>query len=361
MAIRIIFDNIIFSLQQVGGISAFWSELISGINKQDEFDCYYVEYPNAEDNIFRSNIHIDDSKIINGRSLPFGIERILEPYIPPALISKPFIFHSSYYRIFSHNNCHNISTVHDLIHEHKAAGNWLNRGIMCKVRKRVLSGSDRIVCVSEYTRHDLERMYSQCVKSKVAVAYNAPVNCYNDNIIGTYGTRDYLLYVGARDKYKNFEFALKLTDAFGLKLKVVGAPLTNIEKKTISRKYKNAIIENEIYPTTQRMSELYKGAICLLYLSEYEGFGIPIVEAQASGCPVIGLNRTAVPEIGGKGILTLNRLLLNEALNMIDRLKDIEFRQAIVSKGLINSQRFSWQSTIDCYSKIYKECMEISD
>lgn len=351
----IVFDNIIYSLQKTGGISAFWKNLTERVEASGLFDCHYIEYPGADNNIFRRQIYISSEKIIAGRHLPFSVERITEPYIPPEFISRPFIFHSSYYRIFSHKQALNVSTFHDLTHEHGGDGNFLTRPLMRKLHERALKKSDRVVCVSQNCLNDIKTFFPKIDTDKISVAYNAPVNTFITE--ESVDSSNYLLYVGARDDYKNFLFAVEVAAASGLTLRVAGAPFTSSERRKISS-IKGAKTELHCYPNEKELCELYAGARALIFMSEYEGFGIPIVEAQSLGSPVIALRRSAIPEIAGKGAIIFDDLDVASAAKAVNRLSEKEFRNDMIRLGHENLRRFSWDATASHYIKIYKSLLK---
>lgn len=355
MARTVVFDNIIFSLQRAGGISAFWANLIKRVASRSEFDCYYVEYDGARDNIFRKDLDIPAARVIRGMRLPFGMERITEPYLPPKILSSPFVFHSSYYRVFTHARCRNVSTIHDFIHEHGADGNFLTRPLMRHIRRNVLRKSSHVVCVSRNTLDDLKHLYPGYDTLPMSVAYNAP---FNRPLKRNDGEGEWLLFVGARDDYKNFRFAVELASYCRMPLKVAGAPFSRSESRWISQTGRHSAVDIEVFPDELRMAELYAGARCLVYMSEYEGFGIPIVEAQASGCPVIGLRRSAVPEIGGEGIILFDAPETAPVAEIVNRLKDPDFRDSVRRRGESNVSRYDWEDTASLYSRLYRRLLK---
>lgn len=359
----IIFDNIIYSLQKVGGISAFWSNLTRRVEDSGLFECHYVEYKNSTSNIFRQSLDIPSDKIISGKSLPLGVHRILEPYIPPHLTQKPFIFHSSYYRTFRHPRSRIVSTFHDLTHEHGGDGNFITRPLMRSMHQNTLSRSSHVVCVSRHCQQDVKRVFPKFSDKSVSVAYNAPV--INSNMSGVYASseaqsnqvtsKDYLLFIGARDDYKNFRFAVELAELTNRTLVVAGVPFSKKEERWL--KGIRAEIKLRPFPTTDELEELYSGAHALIFMSEYEGFGIPLVEAQSYGCPVLALRRSAVPEVAGEGAVLFNDLNLNEAKSEIERLDDIVYRRSLIERGYNNAKRFDWNKTAEHYINIYKKLL----
>lgn len=348
----IVFDNIIYNLQKAGGISAFWSQLTSRIAATGDFECFYIEYPGASDNIFRKELELPASNIIKGKHLPFGIERLCEPWIPAKLLRRPFIFHSSYYRTFTHPLAANVSTFHDLTHELGGDGNMLTRSLMRMLHKRAIKSSGEIVCVSKNTLTDIQRFFPDSSSKRISVAYNAPVITSQS---GNANGQGYLLYMGARDPYKHFDTAVEIAAASGIAMKVIGAPFTAAENKMITRR--NATVTLIPYADALTSAKLYSGALCLLYLSEYEGFGIPIAEAQNYGCPVMTLRKSAIPEIAGEGAIYIDKPEAAEAIAALERLRNTEFRTELIARGRANAERFSWDTTARHYAAVYRKLL----
>lgn len=350
----IVFDNIVYSLQKSGGISAFWSNLTKRVEVSGLFDCRYVEYPGASDNIFRRELEIPLERIVRGRHLPFGVERILEPLLPPDILKRPFLFHSSYYRTFTHRNALNVATFHDLTHEHGGDGNFLTRPLMRRQHENAIANSRHIVCVSHCTREDVKATFPKYVDTPMSVAYNAPVN-YEDKGTENIPVGDYLLFVGARDDYKNFRFAVALAARCAMKLRVAGAPFSSTERRMIAAL--GADVDLHVFPDNAEMCRLYSGARALVFMSEFEGFGIPIAEAQSLGCPVIGLRRSAVPEIAGDGAILFDHIDMEKASEAVKRLADPEFRSRLKASGKENVRRFDWDRTAAQYIAVYRSLL----
>ena len=104
---------------------------------------------------------------------------------------------------------------------------------------------------------------------------------------------------------------------------------------------------------------MYNNAFCLLYPSSYEGFGIPVIEAQKAGCPVISSKFSSIPEITNDSALLIENISENEIVYyMRNLLNDSSLNSNIIEKGISNSNRFSWDKTHEETVKFYKRIYE---
>ena len=246
---KVIADNIIFSLQRYGGISVVWNEFLSRARKDKEIELTELNYPDSLS------------------------PRIMERYrIPAYKADTPSIFHSSYFRILPQKGVHNVTTVHDLTYHFYRRG--LAKAVHLWEEQRALKHSDAIICISENTKRDVLQFYPWIKEEHIHVVYNGVSNVFHP--ISSVEKKGYLLYIGnSQVEYKRFDVAQQVARLTGLEL----------------------VIANK--SSQEELNKLYNEALCLLYPSDYEGFGLPILEAQAAGCPVIAQNSSSIPEVIG--------------------------------------------------------------
>lgn len=358
---KIIFDNIVFSLQKAGGISVVWYELLKRISQNKTIKSEYIEY-NGSNNIFRKKLFIDIKQI----QFRNRFALILKRYFDVSYKEKePFLFHSSYYRICSNKKAINITTIHDFTYEYFAP--YFKRLIHCWQKYRAIRKSNYIICISENTKKDLLRFVPGVDKKKVSVIYNGVSEEYfpisSDNFLNSlipFTPYTFVLFVGSREKYKNFELSVKAVAASNLNLVIVGSALN---KKEID--FLNSIIGDKRYyckhgiPNSE-LNNLYNQAFCLLYPSIYEGFGIPVIESQKAGCPVIAFDSSSIPEIIGDRTLLLQELTVEAIIEKFKIIEDSDTRKEIRDKGFENAKRFSWDLTTQSVFELYKKALSIS-
>jgi glycosyltransferase involved in cell wall biosynthesis len=164
--------------------------------------------------------------------------------------------------------------------------------------------------------------------------------------------------VGERTKYKNFDFVVRLLQKLpDYNLIVVGDELSKDEKLRINKTVLQRIdVVKNI--SNIELNLLYNCAHALLYPSNYEGFGIRLVEAMKAGCPVIALNSSSIPEVARNAGILIDRLDTSIFLKKIKELEIISIRKEYIDAGLQNAKRFSWEKcsseTYDFYMEVYK-------
>lgn len=354
---KVTLDNIIFSIQKAGGISVVWYEHIKRLLNDPFFKIKFIEYANSLNNVFRKELPILNDDIINKWSIAIKFWKYINIH---SMDSHPFIFHSSVYRIDSNRNARNVVTVHDFAYERYVKG---YRQVINSVPKfSCIRKADAVICISESTKNDLLSYVPDVDESKITVVYNGVGNDYfkMDSIKHTlnipFEDKDFVLFVGNRRDYKNFKAALICCKDLGLPLVIAGGEVFS-ESETAelkaylpeSRYYITGKISNKV------LNELYNRAGVLLYPSLFEGFGIPVLEAQKAGCPVVCLSLSSIPEVMGKSDFCLTDIsygTITEAVKLL--FENCSVRNQEIERGFINSARFSWDKTYQGTTDVYK-------
>ncbi len=256
-----------------------------------------------------------------------------------------------------------IVTVHDLIplKYPEVSPKW--RYYYLYVLPQILKRSQKIICISEHTKKDSIEAYGLDAKA-VEVVYNGyDRNLFfpqaNSQILKQYGLDKYLLYVGDMRSYKNLSRCLQAFDRLSQKnyqFVITGKKddffYPQIKRLTDQLSARDRIIFLDYVPT-QDLPGIYSMAECLVFASLYEGFGLPVLEAMACGCPAIASNTTSIPEVGGDSILYINPLDIEDigrGMNQI--LTDESLRNSLSKKGKERAQLFSWDKTAQAIRSI---------
>ncbi len=356
---KLVLDNIIFSLQKSGGGSVYWTELIKRFSTMND-DTVFFDQKEPNDNIFRKTI---DLKNVKTESKWFLSIRRYLPFTEK--IKGKFIFHSSYYRYSSYHNAINVTTIHDFTTEKFRKG--LAREVNLYQKKLAVKKSRGVICISENTKRDLLHFMPDTDEKKIRVIYNGVSNDFfyieNDFKIAekepTFANlenQQYLLYIGHRTGYKNFKFAVEAASKYigTFKLVVVGEPFNDEEKIYVESKLGATCVQVSKL-TNEYLNYLYNKAFALLYPSSYEGFGIPIIEAMKTKCPVIAFNNSSIPEVAGKCGLIYDDENYMSLVDGIEKLKNTELRENLTVEGILQAEKFNWDSTAKHYLEFYKE------
>lgn len=360
----IIIENIVFSNQKIGGISVVWNEHVRRLVDEGNLELIFIEYKGALKNILRRTLDIPYTKLKIRNSMFLRIRRFFNVRLT---YSSPFVFHSSSYRIAKNKNAINIVTVHDFIYflsTPKGLYNKFLKWLHCLQMSNAISKADYIICVSNSTKYDLLKFFPQVAESKINVIHNGVSNDYFPTLEKEianlqYSQYSYVLFVGSRSKYKNFFLTVDAVSKTDFYLVIVGKELNReemafVKKRLIENRYKCfSNVDNFT------LNKLYNGAFCLLYPSSYEGFGIPVIEAQKAGCPVIAYHGSSIPEIIGDTPLLIKELSVERIQHCFSLLKDERIRKEIIENGINNSKDYSWDKTYEQIKKVYLEAQSL--
>lgn len=261
--------------------------------------------------------------------------------------------------------CPIVATIHDLAFEHLPE--TFNRRSWMQLRLTVRSTVRRaaqIITVSEYSRQDIIKTYGVTpelvrVTPEAASANFKPVTSEIElqKIREIYGLeRDYILSLCSIQPRKNL---VRLIEAYSLlrqshpegKLPqlVLAGKRGWLDNETM-RAAQSGELSSDIrftgYVADEHLSSLYSGAICFVYPSYFEGFGLPILEAMKCGTPVIAGDRTSIPEVAGEAALLFDPFDVDSLVETLKRtLNDADCRAELSARGLQRASEFSWQTT----------------
>lgn len=232
----------------------------------------------------------------------------------------------------------------------------------------------RIVTVSEFSKQDIIKQYSVAA-NKIDVVYNGanenfkPVNESTQKAIREKYTqgKPYFVFVGALHPRKNLVNLFKAFDKFRktnhteTKLVIVGEKMWWTGK--IKEAYNQMQFKNEVIFTgrlsAEKLCQIVGSALALTYVSYFEGFGIPIVEAFYCDVPVITSNVTSMPEIAGDAALLVDPFSIDSIAEAMKKINyDKKLCENLILKGKKRRQEFNWQKSADKLWKSIEKVME---
>jgi glycosyltransferase involved in cell wall biosynthesis len=362
--VLIVHDFQIFVAQLFGGISRYHCELVAALARCDGVQARIVAP-------LHSNVHLHEL------APPTSFTRYI-PRLPAttramtamdallfrsaAAWLRPDVVHETFYSATptSRGRAPRVLTVHDLINVRFAA-HFSASDPTAELQRRAVARADRIICVSENTRRDLLEDHG-VDPARVSVVHHgfSALRAGSETAEALVGPRPYLLFVGTRGHYKNFEGLLRayalssrLRDGFRL-VCVGGGRFTSDDLALIARL---GVRDGDVVQLSCRddqLAALYTGAAAFVYPSRYEGFGIPLLEAMSLDCPVVCSDRSSVPEVAGPAAEYFDPEMPEAIAAAIERVVESPARRAeLVRLGRARCATFSWarsaRETLDVY------------
>ncbi len=293
---------------------------------------------------------------------------------------KADLIHYPFFDLFYHTlpfkkSAPTVVTIHDitplLFSRHYPPG--IKGLINLSLQKLSLKNVDAVITVSNASKKDIVSYFNIDPK-KVFVTYEAASKDYrvikDSNQLKEVRSEfklpeRFVLFVGNVNWNKNLNNLAQACLDADLDLVIVGKSFTQKENlnhpemKSYQQFLKsfdnNPKIHSLGYLETEDLVRIMNIAELLLFPSFYEGFGLPILEAQSCGLPVITSNNSSLPEVSGDGAILVDPYNLEEITNSIKiLLKDKDLKQKLINAGLENAKRFSWDKTAQQTLEVYK-------
>ncbi|MEZ4924832.1 MAG: glycosyltransferase family 1 protein [Saprospiraceae bacterium] len=372
---QVLYDHQAFAFQKYGGISRYHAKIIQEL-RQKGMAAYLPE------DMYHANVYLDQYLDKNPNPI-FGIQgdfkgkKLLQFVLGRKFSMRSIdklngsaVFHPTFYDPYFLTKLEKrklpfVITVHDLTHEKFGLPTpMLSIDYYVRKGQRLLcERADAIVCVSQNTKNDLISLYPELGSKRIEVIYHGntlqlPQSTDNPSSIFT---GDYVLYLGSRSGYKNFQSIIPamgrlLRENRDLHLLCSGGSefteeeMALFEKESIQHQVKRQLFKND-----HELALLYNQALFFIFPSAYEGFGIPILEAFACECPVLLSNSSCFPEIAQDAAIFFEE---NDSDSCYEQAKQLlhnnGLRAEMKAKGKERLQDFSWEKSASEHWALYE-------
>lgn len=362
---KVLFDHQTFTLQEYGGISRYFFELYNRFNQIDHLS----ETPLMFSNNAYLNANNSEkvksffpSKKFKGK---LRVQETINRYHSITKIKEGDfdVFHPTYYNPYFLNHLKGkpfVVTFLDMIHE-KFKEKYpvlMQDDQIYNNKKLLLKHANKIIAISESTKRDIMEIFD-ITGENIEVVYLGSSMDGSEVSPTPLIEKPYLLFVGNRSLYKNFEFYLESVSEILTSHQITmvcagGGNLTSEEIKLIERLGLNHLVM--FFPINDKiLINLYTYAEAFVFPSLYEGFGIPVLEAFSCKTPCLLSKGGSLEEVGGEAAIYFdgtNAKEIREKLNLL--LSDKLLRDSLVKKGTERLKQFSWDKTFDQTLSIYK-------
>jgi glycosyltransferase involved in cell wall biosynthesis len=303
------------------------------------------------------------------KKIPEQIDIIHYPYFDPFFLTLPF-----------RNKYKTVVTVHDLIPivfpNHFAAG--LLGTTRWQLQKMRLRKVDGILADSQSSKEDIQQFVG-INSEKIDVAYLAAAEHFKKLERGTWKEEikkkynlpeRFVLYVGDITWNKNIPMLIQAMKEINVTLVMVGKALANKNYDKQNPWNRDQVLFSELIKEDKRfimlgfvpdedLVALYNTATVFVFPSRYEGFGLPVVEAMQSGCPVVTAKNSSLKEVGGDAVYYVNE---NDIYSIANGVGEVFFSEKVQKdlshRGLLQAKKFSWkktaEDTVEMYDRVIK-------
>lgn len=346
---RVWYDGVIWSRQQLGGVNRYFSRIIDGL-PGDVSPVLTVERRREVN--FPASERLEVIEVTRG-----GAGRVRR--VPCD------VFHPTYFETLSGADVMDAGapvalTVHDALHElHPELAD--PGGEQRAWKRALIPRADHVICVSHNTKKDVMEIFG-VPGERITVVHHASDLCADmaPQAPDLACARPYFLYVGHRYCYKNVPGLLRAFAALRSKrpdamLRFTGAPFSEAEKRQLAELGLLDAARCEGCVPDSRLAALYKNAVGLVYPSLYEGFGIPVLEAMACDCPVVASDTSSIPEVAGDaGLLAAPGDTEAFVHHMLSLLDDPGLRAGLIARGRARAALFTWERAVEATVSVYR-------
>lgn len=306
-----------------------------------------------------------DVRVIRWTAPIYSMGEQLFPLLKPTDID---ILHVPHFNIPIFYGKKMVVTIHDLIYLlfPEAVSNPFAKHYANFMISSALKKAEKVITVSEYTKHDLSRLYGDNFTSKVNVIYEASSDVFKKvedktkiaDVKCRYRlSENIILYVGSVKPHKNVAGLMKvfaLLKKWGLPHQLVICGRWDKKEDAIKDKMSDHQVRYLGEIPTEDLVTIYSMADALVHLSLYEGFGLTILEAMQCGTPVVVSNTSSLPEVAGRAGFKANPLKIEETADIVyNVLVNKHLRSQMKDLGYDQVKQFSWENAAKQTLEVY--------
>lgn len=367
---RILYDHQAFSLQSYGGITRVFSEIIRYLNTQPGLATDVLLGFSGNKADFESlvsppgRVIRPGGALFSSRPLNYAVNELVSAAASLSL-GRYDVYHSTYYRFMPFiRAARRVATHHDCVPE-MFPKLFPDSGALIRLKRALFSKADLILCVSAASRADLLRFYD-VAEEKCVVVHNGVTIMTRQPSGADELTRivdgEFILHVGVRHSYKNFDGLLRGYSASGISrthqlLVLGGGPASKEDRDLVDRLGLSVRIVFVPFSSAALLAEAYAKAALLVYPSLYEGFGLPPLEAAALGCVSLVASNPATVEVCEDAVFFFDPSSADDLARMLPiALNDSAGRVARLQRARNLVTRYSWAAcgskTLDAYRRL---------
>jgi glycosyltransferase involved in cell wall biosynthesis len=368
----VLIDGIIFEMQSRGGISRIFHEILPRMCDQEPR--LQVTLVTQEKLMQPLPVHpqiaheklVALDKVLRPRPFWNRYKAAIRGYLESRMPANDVygIFHSTYYVYPERWRGAVVATVYDMIHEFFRTEYFPNHyEAEIRARKKAcLTRADVIVAISDTTRVDAGNFYEISPERihVVPLSHNPEFRVLPGERKEASGEslKPFLLYVGNREKYKNFATLLKAYRNWKqrgeVNLLAVGPAWTKEESRLMSEPGLAGSVHVLTNIDDVHLCRLYNQAAALVFPSLYEGFGLPLLEAMACGCPIVASDIPSTREVAGECPIYFEAQDVDQLIDALEMVMAEGRNSERVKAGLIASRMFSWDKTAQATLDVYR-------
>lgn len=365
---HLIIDGLVYSYQR-GGISRIYDEILPKMCDLDSsLSIKLILHPSNSKNIpYHPQIRFLRSPDVGKIFRPWRLWHLYHSELRGLLTrikftnTKSKVWHSTYYTTLPEWRGPKIISVYDLIHE-RLGDLFLNSHITIARKRRAISQADVLICISDTTRQDLINFYNVPAEIIHVIHLSHSKAFKVKDEFSFRHSKPFILYVGMREGYKRFSDLLTAYSQWLMNTQIDLVAVGNAWSNSEIDQIKDLNLQNNVYLLNSvddnMLCDLYNQAEAFVLSSHYEGFGIPLLEAMACGCPMVATRIPSTLEIAGSIPLYYEPGESDDLLVALNKVLLEGKKSSRVQNGLTHVKQFSWNSTAEKTLQLYNWALD---